>query len=114
MLNITTHLKEALFTANKLNEANKSIPIMKTIKDIEDQLHRIECLWRFECSSARYETNHTRYEKACDIMSRYRNNMRKWIDADYNNRKGHPMNGERYGRDVEVPRDKYAHTTTQK
>lgn len=87
---------------------------MKTIKDIEDQLHRIECLWRFECSSARYEANHTRYEKAYDIMSRYRNNMRKWIDADYNNRKGHPMNGERYGRDVEVPRDEYAHTTTQK
>lgn len=116
MLNTTTQLKEALFTANKLksiNEVNKSTPTMKTIKDIEDQLHRIECLWRFECSSTRYEANHTRYEKACDIMSRYRNNMRKWIDADYNNRKGHPMNGERYGHDVEVPRDEYAHTTTQ-
>lgn len=86
---------------------------MKTIKDIDDQLHRIEYLWRFECSSARYEANHIRYEKACDIMSRYRDNMRKWIDADYNNRNGHPMNGERYGRDVEVSRDVYmgAHHT---
>ena len=51
---------------------------MKTIKDIYDQLHRIEYLWRFECSSARYEANRIRYEKARDIMSRYRDNMHKW------------------------------------